>query len=91
MVPPIALLFGMYPYLQLIHAIIDDIDIKAAYIWLHHVSGGQMAAENRRMAESVQSNVWHMVAQKWNLPTMHLMPSLSVCLQPLKKWRRSGM
>ena len=61
--------FGKYPYLQLIHAIIDDIDIIAAYIWLHHVSGGQMAAENRRLAESVQSNVWHMVAQKWNFPT----------------------
>jgi hypothetical protein len=87
--------FGKYPYLHLIHAIIDDGDIKAAYIWWLHV---------------VQSNVWYMVAQKWNdqsfLPTtlvknhiqillslfrFHLMLLQSLCLQHLRKWRRSGM
>jgi hypothetical protein len=57
---------GKYPYLHLIHAIIDDNDIKTAYkCWLH-VPSGQMAVKNRKMAAAMASNVWYMVAEKWN-------------------------
>jgi hypothetical protein len=56
---------GKYPHLCLIHAIIDDNDIKAAYkSWLHVLSG-RMAVENRRTPAAISSNVWHMVAKKW--------------------------
>ncbi len=58
--------FGKFPHLRLIHAVIDDDNIKAAYIWRLHVPSGRMAVENRRTAEAVQSNVWYMVAEKWN-------------------------
>ena len=57
---------GKFPYLRLIHAVIDDENIKTAYIRRLHVPGGRMAVENRRTAEAVQSNVWFMVAEKWN-------------------------
>ena len=57
---------GKLPHLRLIHAIIDDVNIKSAYICRHHVPSGRMAVENRRTAEAVASNVWHMVSEKWN-------------------------
>jgi hypothetical protein len=52
--------------LQLIHAIVDDVDIKAVYIRRHHVPSGHMAVENRRTQEAIAANVWHMVSDKWN-------------------------
>jgi hypothetical protein len=57
---------GKLPHLRLIHAIIDDVDIKSAYIRRLHLPSGRMAVENRRTPEAVASNVWHMVAEKWN-------------------------
>ncbi len=57
---------GKLLHLRLIHAIIDDVDIKAAYIRRLHLPSGRMAVENRRTPEAAASNVWHMVAEKWN-------------------------
>ena len=67
---------GKLPHLRLIHAIIDDVDIKAAYIRRLHVPSGRMTVENRRTAEAVASNVWHMVAEKWN--NQSFVPTTSV-------------
>ena len=57
---------GKYPFLRLIHAIIDDNDIKAAYIRRLILPSGRMAVENRRTPAAIASNVWYMVAEKWN-------------------------
>jgi hypothetical protein len=57
---------GKYPFLRLIHAIVDDNDIKAAYIRRLEVPSGQMAVENRRTPAAIASNVWYMVSEKWN-------------------------
>ena len=57
---------GKYPYLRLIHAIIDDNDIKTAYLRRLHIPGGRMAVENRNTEAARTSNVWYMVAEKWN-------------------------
>ena len=57
---------GKYVHLRLIHAIVDDVDIKAAYIRRHHIPSGRMAVENRRTQEAIAANVWHMVSNKWN-------------------------
>ena len=57
---------GKYPYLRLIHAIIDDNDIKSAYNSRLDLPSGRMAIENRRTQEAIHSNVWYMVANKWN-------------------------
>ena len=59
---------GKYPHLCLIHAVIDDNNIKTAYKHQLHVPSGRMAIENRKTASVVESNVWHMVAKKWNDP-----------------------
>lgn len=55
-----------YPYLRLIHAVVDDNVIKAAYIRRLQVPSGRMAVENRRTPAAIASNVWHMVSDKWN-------------------------
>jgi hypothetical protein len=57
---------GKFPFLRLIHAIIDDDNIKAAYIRRLQVPSGRMAVENRRTQAAIESNVWYMVAEKWN-------------------------
>ena len=67
---------GKYPHLRLIHTIIDDNDIKTAYKSRLHVPSGRMAVENRRTPAAIASNVWHMVAQKWNNPSFS--PTTSV-------------
>ena len=67
---------GKYPHLRLIHAIIDDNDIKSAYNSRLNLPGGRMAVENRRTQEAITSNVWYMVANKWNDPLFH--PTTSV-------------
>ena len=48
---------GKYPYLRLIHAIIDDNDIKTAYLRRLHIPGGRMAVENRNTEAARRSNV----------------------------------
>jgi len=57
---------GEYPYLCLIHAIVDDVDIKAAYKRRLDVPNGRMAVENRKAPAAIAANVWHMVSGKWN-------------------------
>ncbi len=49
---------GKYPFLRLIHAIVDVNDIEDAYI--------RRAVENRRAPAAIASNVWYMVSEKWN-------------------------
>ncbi len=47
----------VYPYLRLIHAIVDDVDIKAAYKRRLDVPNGRMAVENRKSPAAIASNV----------------------------------
>jgi hypothetical protein len=57
---------GKYPYLRLIHAIVDNDDIKRAFIHHNDVPSGRMAVENRNTKEAKAANVWQRVADKWN-------------------------
>ncbi len=59
---------GKYPLLRLIHAIVDDNEIKTAYLHRLHIPNGRMAIENRRTPAAIAENVWTMVANKWNDP-----------------------
>ena len=59
---------GKYPHLRLIHSIIDDNDIKRAYLARLNVPSGRMALENCNTPAARESNVWQMVANKWNDP-----------------------
>ena len=78
---------GKYPYLRLIHAIIDDNDIKTAYLRRLHIPGGRMAVENRNTEAARTSNVWYMVAEKWNdelfFPTTSIKDSHSDYSRPI--------
>jgi hypothetical protein len=57
---------GKLPYLRLIHTIVDNDNIKRAYIHRNDIPSGRMAVENRNTAEAKAANVWQMVADKWN-------------------------
>jgi hypothetical protein len=67
---------GKYPHLRLIHAVINDNDIKAAYLSWLNLPSGRMAIEQRNTPTALASNVWQMVADKWNDPLF--MPVSSV-------------
>jgi hypothetical protein len=67
---------GKYPRLHLIHAVIDDNDIKAAYLGRLNLPSGRMAIEQRNTQAAMESNVWHMVANKWN--DLNFLPVTSV-------------
>ena len=57
---------GKYPHLHLIHAVIDDNDIKAAYLSQLNLPSGRKAIEQRNTPAALASKVWQMVADKWN-------------------------
>ena len=59
---------GKYPYLRLIHALIDDPAIKRAYIHRDQLPAGRMQVENRKTAEARAAYVWQMVSDKYNDP-----------------------
>jgi len=78
---------GKFPFLRLIHAIIDDNNIKGAYIRRLQIPSGRMAVENRRTPAAIASNVWYMVAEKWNdesfLPTTSVKDTYSDFRRPI--------
>jgi hypothetical protein len=59
---------GKYPHLHLIHAVIDDNDIKAAYLSRLNLPSGHVAIEQRNTPAALALNVWQMVTDKWNDP-----------------------
>ena len=69
---------GKYPHLRLIHCIIDDNDIKAAYLARNNCPRDRMVVENRNSPEARAANIWVMVANKWNdaeyMPVTSLKP-----------------
>ena len=56
------------PILRLIHALIDEDDIKRAYLMRLDVSSDRMVIENRNTPESKAASVWAMMSRKWNDP-----------------------
>lgn len=57
---------GKYPYLRLIHCLIDDDDIKEAYLHRHDVDTTRMTVENRNSVDKRPPTVWEMISAKWN-------------------------
>ena len=57
---------GRLPYLRLIHALVDNDDIKVAYLRRGDIPSGRMAVDNRNTEEAKAANVWQMMADKWN-------------------------
>ena len=64
---------GKEPILRLIHALIDDDDIKRAYLVRLDVSSDRMVVENRNTPASKAASVWAMMSRKWNDP--HFSPT----------------
>ncbi len=65
---PVCNWVGKYPHLRLIHCIIDDDNIKAAYLARNNCSGDHMAVKNMAMPEVQAANAWMMFSNKWNDP-----------------------
>ena len=71
---------GKYPYLKLIHTLVDNDYTKSMYIHHDNVPSGQMVPENLKTPEVQASSMWQMMANKWNdesfLPVMELCEDL---------------
>jgi hypothetical protein len=65
---------GKEPILRLIHTLVDNDEIKRAYLQHFNFPSDRMAIENRNTPESRAACYWTMMAQKWNDP--HFSPSL---------------
>jgi hypothetical protein len=55
---------GKYPFLRVLHAIIDNEDIKGSFLCQAVLPSGRMAIENRMHIVSV----WTKIAEAWNDP-----------------------
>ena len=66
--------------LKLIHALVDHIDIKSAYLTSHDLPSGRMAIENRNTLKARMGTVWQLLADRWNdpnfLPISGIFPDL---------------
>jgi hypothetical protein len=57
---------GEVPYLRLIHCIIDNDNIKLAFLKRHDISSSRMVVENRNSVAKREKTVWELVSEKWN-------------------------
>jgi hypothetical protein len=64
---------GKEPILRLIHALVDNDEIKHAYLERFDVPSDRMVIENRNTPETRAACCWAMMAVKWNDP--HFSPS----------------
>ena len=71
---------GKEPILRLIHALIDDDDIKWVYLVRLDVSSDRMVIENCNTPESKAASVWALMSRKWNNPQF-LPSSMIISLQ----------
>lgn len=58
---------GKYPYLRLIHCIVDD-SIKESFIKRNDIQPGRMEVENRNSSNR-EKTVWEQIADLWNNPS----------------------
>ena len=59
---------GKYPYLRLIHALVDHDNIKAAFLHRHDIPVGRLHLENRNSVDKRQPTMWELLTTKWNDP-----------------------
>jgi hypothetical protein len=59
---------GKVPIIRLIHALVDNDEIKHAYIERFDVPSDRMVIENRNTPETRAACCWAMMAVKWNDP-----------------------
>ena len=71
---------GKEPILWLIHALIDDDDIKRAYLVRLDVSSDCMVIENHNTPESKAASVWAMMSPKWNNPQFSPTTMKTTCI-----------
>ena len=57
---------GKYPYLRLIHSIVDSDEIKKAFLHRNDIDTTRMTVENRNLVDKRSKTVWELVALKWN-------------------------
>ena len=57
---------GKYPYLRLIHCLIDHDDIKSAYLRRNDIPSGRLHLDSRNSVEKRSLTVWEMISSKYN-------------------------
>ena len=71
---------GKYPYLRLIHSIVDSDEIKKAFLHRNDIDTTRMTVENRNSVDKRSKTVWELVALKWNdadyIPVTEELPEL---------------
>ena len=58
---------GKYPYLRLIHCLVDDDSIKHAYLRRNDMNTSRLALDNRN-SDVREPTVYELIAEKWNNP-----------------------
>jgi hypothetical protein len=59
---------GKEPILRLIHTVVDNDEIKRAYLQRFDLPSDRMVLENRNTPEALAACCWTMMAEKWNDP-----------------------
>ena len=57
---------GQYPYLRLMHCLVDHDDMKHAFLHRHDLNGDRGTIDGRNSDECRDISVWEMIADKWN-------------------------
>ncbi len=57
---------GHYPYLCLIHCLVDFDNIKDKFLHRHDLNEGQGPVDSRHSEDCHQKSVWELIANKWN-------------------------
>lgn len=68
---------GKVSYSCLIHALVDNDEIKRVFLIRHNLSGGHMLIENRNTEEARALSVWQLLADKLNDPLFFLLHHLA--------------
>jgi hypothetical protein len=57
---------GKIPYLRLIHCLVDNDEIKRAYLSRNNIPTGRLHIDNRNSVNKRPKTVWEMISDKWN-------------------------
>jgi hypothetical protein len=57
---------GKYPFLRMIHCLIDFKDIKRAYMYRDGKDPTRQSVENRNSTDKQRETVWDLISHKWN-------------------------
>lgn len=62
---------GKIPHLRIIHCLVDDDDVKRAYLHRNDIPQGRLHIDNRNSVDKRNKTVWELMADKFNDPSFN--------------------